>query len=102
MIYKSTDHNFKVNRDIEVGWSTKSMVIRNSGLHAWKLDMQGLLFLLSVPSLQVCDWVQRSGGWQTVLRSGMNLVQQAAVIGMCSAVMIACFIYVRKNLLSNK
>ena len=50
----------------------------------------------------MCDWVQRSGGWQTVLRSGMNLVQQAAVIGMCSAVMIACFFYVRKNLLSNK
>ena len=49
---------------------------------------------------QVCDWVQRSGGWQAVLRSGMNLVQQAAVIGMCSAVMIACFFYVRKNLLN--
>ena len=30
----------------------------------------------------------------------MNLVHQAAVIGMCSAVMIACFFYVRKNLLN--
>ena len=64
------------------------------------VNKQGLILL--VPSLQVCDWVQRSGGWQAVLRSGMNLVHQAAVIGMCSAVMIACFFYVRKNLLSNK
>ena len=30
MIYKSTDHNLRVIRGLEVSWSTKSMVIRNS------------------------------------------------------------------------
>ena len=40
MIYKSTDHNFKVNHDLEVGWSTKSMVIRNSDKNPFKLPTE--------------------------------------------------------------
>lgn len=46
---------------------------------------------------QVCAWVHQHGGWNVVLRSGLNIAQQAAIIGMCAAVITCCFIYIRKN-----
>ena len=50
---------------------------------------------------QVCDWVQANGGWQAVLRQGLNIVHQVAMIGMCSAVFVAAVFYIRKNLSTN-
>ena len=46
----------------------------------------------------MCQWVHNNGGWHAVLRSGLNVVQQLAMIGCFSAVTLACILYVRKNL----
>ena len=48
-------------------------------------------------SLQICSWVQENGGWSRVLHSGLNVMQQTAVIGTCVAVFACCMIYIRKN-----
>jgi len=46
---------------------------------------------------QICSWVQENGGWSRVLHSGLNVMQQTAVIGTCVAVFVCCMIYIRKN-----
>ena len=46
---------------------------------------------------QICSWVQENGGWASVLRSGLNVMQQTAMIGACAAVFVCCVIYIRKN-----
>jgi len=46
---------------------------------------------------QICSWVQENGGWSAVLHSGLNVMQQTAVIGTCAAVFVCCMIYIRKN-----
>lgn len=46
---------------------------------------------------QICSWVQENGGWSRVLHSGLNVMQQTAVIGTCVAVFACCMIYIRKN-----
>jgi len=46
---------------------------------------------------QICSWVQENGGWSAVLKSGLNVVQQTAVIGTCAALFLCCVIYIRKN-----
>merc|ERR1719219_3046045 len=46
---------------------------------------------------QICSWVQENGGWSAVLRSGLSVMQQTAVIGTCIAVFVCCMIYIRKN-----
>ena len=47
MIYKSTDHNFKVNHDLEVGWLTKSMVIRNSAFQLFVYSYQLFVYFIA-------------------------------------------------------
>jgi len=46
---------------------------------------------------QICSWVQENGGWSAVLYSGLNVMQQTAVIGTCAALFLCCVIYIRKN-----
>lgn len=46
---------------------------------------------------QICSWVQENGGWSAVLKSGLNVMQQTAVIGTCAALFLCCVIYIRKN-----
>lgn len=57
-------------------------------------------FYVPVPHtllFQICSWVQDHGGWSAVLHSGLNVMQQTAVIGTCVAVFVCCMIYIRKN-----
>ena len=61
------------------------------------------LMILTVHTLkfqilfQICSWVQENGGWSAVLYSGLNVMQQTAVIGTCAALFLCCVIYIRKN-----
>ena len=45
----------------------------------------------------ICEWVQNNGGWASVLYTGLNIMHQTAIIGACTAVLICCAIYIRKN-----
>merc|ERR1712029_1268649 len=69
----------------------------------WLYDAEHRNSLLSLRSglyislNQICSWVQENGGWSRVLHSGLNVMQQTAVIGTCVAVFVCCMIYIRKN-----
>lgn len=47
---------------------------------------------------KVCSWVYEHGGWSVVLHSGINVVRQVAVIGMCATVILCGIVIIRKNL----
>jgi len=75
-------------------------------IRAIKSNSEGLLSTLTQWSLifikeQVCAWVGKNGGWQIVLRSGFNVLQQTIFVGACVAVIICSFIYIRKNISSS-
>ena len=72
-------------------------------IRAIKNNSEGWLSTLTQWSLifikeQVCAWVGNNGGWQTVLRSGFNMLQQTIFIGACAAIIVCSAIYIRKNL----
>jgi len=47
---------------------------------------------------RVCTWVQENGGWAQVLRGGLDVATQLAVVGMGLAVMAACGLYILKGI----
>ena len=72
-------------------------------IRAIKNNSEGWLSTLTQWSLvfikeQVCAWVGNNGGWQTVLQSGFNMLQQTIFIGACAAIIVCSAIYIRKNL----
>ena len=71
-------------------------------IRAVRKRLDGVLAALTTWTLdfireRVCVWVQRNGGWAQVLRSGLGVAQQVAVIGMCAAVIAACVFYVKRS-----
>ena len=52
---------------------------------------------LAVVGVLLYQTLQENGGWSRVLHSGLNVMQQTAVIGTCVAVFVCCMIYIRKN-----
>lgn len=47
---------------------------------------------------RICRWVQSNGGWQVVLRTGLNVIQQLAIIGTCAAIVSVCLLFAKKHL----
>jgi len=45
----------------------------------------------------VAAWVRCRGGWDSVLNSGLGMVNQLVFLGVCAAVITVCVCYIRKN-----
>ncbi|TRY62165.1 hypothetical protein TCAL_02108 [Tigriopus californicus] len=70
---------------------------------AVKHHLSGILSQLTKWTLafikdRICLWVQSNGGWQAVLRTGLNVIQQLAIIGTCAAIVSVCLLFAKKHL----
>ena len=75
--------------------------LRNNGKKYTRKVFGSITHYVYFFSEQVCAWVGKNGGWEIVLRSGFNMLQQTFILGACAVVMICGFIYIRKSISSN-